>query len=238
MDIDKGAQWPLTLAQRLESTSFGILCLTPENRNAPWLLFEAGALSKSVGSACVCPLLIGLQPQDVSGPLAQFQTTRIEPEDISLLLSTINSKLPQGSLTDDQLRKSLDVWWLSLRERIDAVPESEEAQAIPPTDRQLLEEVLFATRRLEAISVSRAYDHELPPFEGEAFARLSPRSQLILNLGHGLHGEYPHTFYQISRSLGLSVYEVSKLHDRAIEQLREHARQHERESRSLDDSGD
>lgn len=43
-DIDKGARWSTDIAKELEDSAFGILCVTKENLNAPWLTFEAGAL--------------------------------------------------------------------------------------------------------------------------------------------------------------------------------------------------
>ena len=42
-DIDAGMRWTPALAEQLQQTQLGILCLTAENLNAPWLLFEAGA---------------------------------------------------------------------------------------------------------------------------------------------------------------------------------------------------
>jgi hypothetical protein len=47
-DIDKGARWSSDIAQELEDSTFGILCVTKENLTAPWLNFEAGALSKTM----------------------------------------------------------------------------------------------------------------------------------------------------------------------------------------------
>ena len=41
-DIDSGARWNFRLVEELSNTNFGILCLTPENLNNTWLLFEAG----------------------------------------------------------------------------------------------------------------------------------------------------------------------------------------------------
>src|SRR5579863_4546010 len=74
-DIDKGARWSADVASRLEKARFGIICLTPGNLHSDWILFEAGALSKTLQNSRVCPLLFGLQPADVKGPLAQFQAT-------------------------------------------------------------------------------------------------------------------------------------------------------------------
>ena len=47
-DTDKGARWSTDIAKELEDSTFGILCVTKENLEAPWLSFEAGALSKTM----------------------------------------------------------------------------------------------------------------------------------------------------------------------------------------------
>ncbi len=38
-DIDKGARWSTDIAKELEASSYGILCVTAENVDAPWLNF-------------------------------------------------------------------------------------------------------------------------------------------------------------------------------------------------------
>ena len=45
-DIEKGAKWSSEIAKELESANIGIICLTRDNTEKPWILFEAGALSK------------------------------------------------------------------------------------------------------------------------------------------------------------------------------------------------
>ena len=47
-DISAGERWAQSVAGELESANFGIICITPENLNADWILFESGALSKSM----------------------------------------------------------------------------------------------------------------------------------------------------------------------------------------------
>ena len=49
-DIEKGENWNNRLSEELEQSNFGIICLTPENIKAPWILFETGALSKATNS--------------------------------------------------------------------------------------------------------------------------------------------------------------------------------------------
>lgn len=39
-DIAKGTRWGSEVADRLEKSRVGIVCLTPENLDAPWILFE------------------------------------------------------------------------------------------------------------------------------------------------------------------------------------------------------
>ena len=68
-EIDKGTRWNNEIAQELETCSFGILCVTDENLEESWLMFEAGALSKKIKNSFVCPILLGIQRSDVKGPL-------------------------------------------------------------------------------------------------------------------------------------------------------------------------
>jgi hypothetical protein len=54
-DIDKGARWSTDVAVRLEVAKAGIICLTPSNLHSDWILFEAGALSKTLQNTFVSP---------------------------------------------------------------------------------------------------------------------------------------------------------------------------------------
>src|SRR5262245_41263467 len=59
-DIEAGQRWGSEIADRLQQTDFGIICVTPENLGAAWLLFESGALAKAVDTARVVPVLLGM----------------------------------------------------------------------------------------------------------------------------------------------------------------------------------
>jgi len=69
-DIEKGARWGTEISQELEQSKFGVICVTPENLDARWLNFEAGALSKIVSRNRVCPYLVDMSPTDLVGPLS------------------------------------------------------------------------------------------------------------------------------------------------------------------------
>lgn len=76
-DMDKGHAWQSVLQSELSSASLGILCVTKENLTAPWLLFEAGALFKSIGAEAkrrVIPLLFDVKYGDIDdSPLSMLQ---------------------------------------------------------------------------------------------------------------------------------------------------------------------
>ena len=75
-NLDKGTRWSVDIAKELDNSDFGILFITKDNINAPWINFEAGALSKAVNSARVCPFLYDVKNIDLRNvPLLQFQTT-------------------------------------------------------------------------------------------------------------------------------------------------------------------
>jgi len=50
-DIEKGARWGPDITKELDQSQVGVICLTRDNLEKPWILFEAGALSKSFDKA-------------------------------------------------------------------------------------------------------------------------------------------------------------------------------------------
>ena len=55
-DVEAGERWTVGLADELERSDYAVLCLTPDNLDARWILFEAGAVSRSVESGRVVPV--------------------------------------------------------------------------------------------------------------------------------------------------------------------------------------
>ena len=150
-DTEKGERWLERISSELEEASLGILCLTRDNLLSPWLLFEAGALSHKVGSRHVCPFLLGLEPADLTFPLAQFQVTRATEEDVHKLLTTINSVLGLDGLTPTQLGEAHRMWWPGLRAELESIQQDPEAPPERPlrSDRELLEETLELVRSVQ-----------------------------------------------------------------------------------------
>lgn len=92
-DIDKGSLWFNEISDQLKDTKVGIVCLTKDNKEKPWILFESGALAKGLSANRVCTFLINLKPSDLENPLAQFNHTVPDKEGMKSLLTTINKEL-------------------------------------------------------------------------------------------------------------------------------------------------
>lgn len=151
-DIRAGTRWQAEIASELDDTEFGLICVTKENQDAEWLNFEAGALAKSVDSSRVVPLAIDLVPADIANPLGQFQAIRLNKEDVTDLLISMNEACP-SPITEENLRKAAEKWWPDLEEELTKIAdrryETEGAVPTPPRpDRDLLEEVLDSVRTL------------------------------------------------------------------------------------------
>ena len=145
-DIDKGARWSSDIASELQDSTFGILCVTKENLHAPWLMFGAGALSKTIQNSYVCPFLFDIKRSEVNGPILQFQSTIFEKDDIKKLLFSLNQACAQGQLTPDKLEKAFGVWFSSLEEQLHAL-----LQVSPSTDSEEKYKEITSSKILEEI---------------------------------------------------------------------------------------
>ena len=147
-DIEKGARWGAEISKELEDSDVGIICITKSNLQAPWLMFEAGALAKSIKKSRVIPILFGVEPSDLKGPLLQFQAVSFIEKDVRKLMKTVNAALGQDALDNSVLDSVFDKWWPELDEKI-----SRALDASAPdhnddlrSDRDILEEILYINR--------------------------------------------------------------------------------------------
>ena len=158
LDILKGARWSEEIANKLEEAKVGIICLTKENLNENWILFEAGALSKTK-DAHVCTFLLDLKPTDIKQPLALFQHTEFEKEDVRKLTHTINQAVEDAgerSLDVKRLDTIFDRLWPDLEERRKEIVKIQSEVRKPiRTEREILEEILETVRKQERRPLER-----------------------------------------------------------------------------------
>ena len=118
-DIPRGGRSFSKLAEVLEDTHFGLLCITKQNMNRPWILYEAGAISKQVNDAHVIPFLFDVTPSDLEGPLKQFQCVEFSENDIKKLVWEINQACGEWGRTYEQLNNAFEVLYPWLKERLE-----------------------------------------------------------------------------------------------------------------------
>jgi DNA-binding CsgD family transcriptional regulator len=139
VDIQPGTRWSDRIAVELAASDFGIICVTPQNRSAEWIHFEAGALSMAMkdNDRKVVPLLIGFEERGElqRSPLGLFNAVRFTEEDMWKLILTLNAELPD-SLDGNYLRELFEMYWPRFMAEIEEVKNAEEAPLIPPTKSQ------------------------------------------------------------------------------------------------------
>jgi hypothetical protein len=147
-DVEKGTKWDTDIAKELETSDIGIICLTPDNTERPWVLFEAGALSKSIGKSRACTLLFHLEPADLSGPLATRQHTLFQKKDFKALINNINNNAGDARLKQDVLDNVFEKWWPDLEANVERIfasyDTSEEGES--RSERDMIQEILELTR--------------------------------------------------------------------------------------------
>jgi hypothetical protein len=201
-DIPAGERWATQVGRELENSQFGIICLTRENHDAPWVMFEAGALAKSVAESAVCPFLIDLSISDLAGPLTQFQAKKSDREGMFELLSAINGKAPQA-IPQARLSELFGLLWPKLEADVAALPPTSPAalHASGPIrdERIVLDELVTAVRSLEA--TVRSFDGRLGDLEHSSDTFSSSAPPLVSRIH--FHTTIPHLPVPIGASLTL-----------------------------------
>jgi hypothetical protein len=157
-DIEGGRLWRVTLAGELESTSFGIACLTRDNLRSHWLHFEAGALSKAVGQANVVPYLVGPRTTDVEGPLADFQMLVGDESGTRKLVSLLASRI--DGTRSDVIDKSFGYVWADFAKRLEegralnSKVTDEPVRNEPALIREILDRIRRMEGRMESLQIA------------------------------------------------------------------------------------
>jgi hypothetical protein len=121
-EIECARRWQPVLSIRLAESHFGIGCVTPENATAPWLLFEAGALSKSVENDRFVPLLFGMASKDLPPPLSQFQALHVTKEHLLRLALSISEASSPSGAERDAVTHACEIAWPWVESQIGMIP--------------------------------------------------------------------------------------------------------------------
>jgi len=160
-DIRKGSRWQSEMREALQSPSAGILCLTYESVAAPWLVFEAGAISTAVaGASLVCTYLVDVDNTDVGLPLGMFQSTTATREDTFRLIENLN-ELVAPTVPKDRLAKLFASFWPELEESIAEARQMATSSRVRREQHDLLEEILNTIRGVARAVTERPVEAEL-----------------------------------------------------------------------------
>jgi hypothetical protein len=213
-DIQAGERWSVEVAKELQESNFGIICVTKDNLVSPWILFESGALAKSMADGRVIPLLLDLDFKEISGPLAQFQAKKADEEGIRELVISLN-KAAQSPDPDERLLKIFGPLYADLGEKISAIPSSGQPTKQTRSQGEILEELVSGVRSVE-MRVREIGDEE-PSMRRRMRRRVHP--EMLFELSHMLR-RTPNDPIMILVSASLVREELPWLYELAAEAYR------------------
>lgn len=152
-DIAAGQRGLSTIEKELAGTTFGIIVVTRQNQDAPWLNFEAGALSRVVEKDIetrVAPLLIDIpNPSQITGPISQFQAKVFNQGGMLELVQSIAAVAGADPAT---VEKRFNAFWEELYAKVDKAVKVEElvGEPQPRTAESMIEETLNIVRAMRS----------------------------------------------------------------------------------------
>jgi hypothetical protein len=189
-DIAPGKRWSHEISEQLEVSKVGILCLTPENYSEPWLLFEAGALSKSISeNNCVIPYFNNFKPTDINGPLTLFQGMQATKEDtrkiVEILYEMVTST-EEVTISREILIDSFNKYWVDFKAKIDEANNQSQVEVKKRPSEEILEEILIHVRSL-------IYNSNISPNTDDEFQPFMIRLSYLLDEMQSTFERYPYT---------------------------------------------
>jgi hypothetical protein len=185
VDIALGTAWREEIAARLDEAQAAILCLTPENQDEPWVLFEAGAVAKARTKSRVIPYLFGLAARDLKPPLSDFQaaTSALDKGQNLKMVRSLYKALPDAWRVIDEKRMEASfalAWEGRLQPGLSEIPTTVPANPPPRRDGEVLDDVLSLVRglvqkgRRQEVMLEVLLEATNPAASWEAYARNHP----------------------------------------------------------------
>lgn len=211
-DIGKGERWGPALFEQLSAIEFGLLMVTKENLGSPWLMFEAGALSKTV-AARVIPILCDVNVLDLtSTPLSQFQNaTKVTKDEIREVVYSVNT-VAERPLDQLRLDTTFDKWWPDFEDAFGKISFSPQVTPNEASEGTRLEKIEAAVEQILATMRSRS---------ASSFVTQGLVRDAVVSARPGKH--------EVDTFLNLEKYAAQLVEERvpaevALRQIRAHAR--------------
>lgn len=228
-DIELGERWNENIVSSLSETDYGLVFVTPENIKAPWINFEAGALSKTLSSR-VIPILFNTDVMILQeGPLKQFQSTKtIDNQSIYRLVKDMNGSSSQYTLESERLKKSFDMWWPHLERQIRDIKVQNEGTEEKIDEKEVLsiilnklssqEKMLRGIKNEKQFESKKVNDNVLSYKAVEDLEYVHRNLNNILADLNGIH-DRENVFGETINSLENSVESIGRVHSHLIQAL-------------------
>lgn len=167
-----GSIWLPEIDKQLSDTDFGIVCVSKQNQGAPWLNYEAGALSRKVDAKreLMPVLLVDFDDTvEVTGPLTGFQMKFATLDDFFSIMKDLNESELGPGIDNDILRLRVELIWPSIEAEVQKIKGGNESQAASKrTEDDKYEELLVTVRDIAAttaILAHQRWDAAIPEFK-------------------------------------------------------------------------
>jgi hypothetical protein len=171
-DIEAGARGLDEIQSALNGTNFAIVIVTRANEKAPWLNFEAGAISKQFPGntlAKVVPCLVDFEsPAELTTPLKQFQAKVLDQDGVE---DTLRSIANQVGVVWSKKRRQFERAWPEYQKAFDDAREVSESvvhgggMSGEPEDgrseKSMIEEVLEILRAQQRVRTRKSATSDL-----------------------------------------------------------------------------
>lgn len=183
-DLNKGTRWQSEVVKVLQTSRFGIVCLTPDNLASAWLLFEAGAIS-NLPQSRVFTFLHGLEYPDVKQPLEMFNHTTSTKEDVWKMVLSLNAELGEAAVKEAILVNVFGKFWPDLELQLAGIQPYAKPAGVEPAvaphagDAEIIREILTivrdTSRNVATFQAPMILDESNKTIRGIVMGRLSDK---------------------------------------------------------------
>jgi hypothetical protein len=137
--LKPGDAWKREIFENLQGVNTGMLVVTKENFLKPWLLFEAGAISKGDISNKIIVFLVDLTVDELGDPLQTYQTCDRSRDSMWKMIEGINRPGQQGAVPSERIRSTFVLHHEEFIRRLEEIEtkfkkdEAEKAEIPPKT---------------------------------------------------------------------------------------------------------
>lgn len=136
-DIAKGSRWFDVVEKELDKADVGLVCITREGLESGWIHFEAGALARAVRKnrrtqgGTLYTYLLGVRPDELKGPLAEFQATSFDADDTKKLCAAIVTSMGQDAPLREAWEAAFNESWPDFESEVKKIAPLPASELIP-----------------------------------------------------------------------------------------------------------